>query len=266
MNRSPSNSSARQNSFHPFHPLTVLRLSALVILILPTLACSLFAPRPTVEWDPAADNTVIQASISGGMVLEPNPMPVARLWGDGRLIWAESDAGGARHVRVATLTPGQMRQLLQTFVDDGFFGWQDNYSPGVVYDAGSTCLTVSLASVSKSVCETVSGAPASFHDLFDLLAGGAGATGADFVPDRGYLRVTPLGTAPQTGGPVVAWPAEQLKLRLADVGQGQWIDGDALRLAWGAVNANPLAPILRDGDDAYQAQLYVENVMGRPPS
>lgn len=245
-----------------------VRLSSLVLFLLPSLACStLFAPRPRAEWSAGANNVVIQATSMGGMMPEPNPMPLARLWGDGRLVWVVGSSSGGRRVLVATLTPDQMRRLLQTFVDDGFFGWKDSYSPGVVYDAGSTCLTVSLITVSKSVCETLSGAPAQFHDLVSLVASGAGTTGTDFVPDRGYLKVTPLTGAPAAGSNslVIAWPGDQLGLPLADVGEGKWVEGDAVRLAWGAMNANPLNPILREGDVEYGAQLLVAGVTGEEP-
>ncbi len=243
---------------------------AFVLFVLPSLACvTLFPPRPRVAWNADASNLVIQAASGGGMMFEPNPMPLARLWGDGRLVWVVGDGTGGRRVLAATLTPDQMRRLLQTFVDDGFFGWKDSYSPGVVYDAPSTCLGVSLTGVSKSVCETLSGAPARFHDLLDLVGSGAGATGADFVPERGYLRVTRLDEAPaaRNNGPVTAWPGDQLGLHLADVGDGQWVQGDALRLAWGAVNANPLNPILREGAVEFQVQVLVAGVTGiEPPS
>ena len=167
------------------HLKVVLRLSSFVLLALPALACNaLLPPRPPVEWNAVTNNVVIQAYSGGGMLFDPNPMPFAQLRGDGRLIWVEGSDHG-RHVKVANLTTDQVRQLLQTIVDAGFFGWKDSYSPGVVYDAPNTCLSVNLASASKSVCETVSGAPAKFHDLLSLLGTGAGASGADFVPARG---------------------------------------------------------------------------------
>ncbi len=243
-----------------------LHISSFILLILPALACNtFFPPRPLVAWNAVADNVVIQANSGGGMLYDPNPMPFAQLRGDGRFIWVVG-ADNGRRVKLANLTTDQVRQQLQTIVDAGFFGWKDSYSPGIVYDAPSTCLTVSLSSGSKSVCETVSGAPAKFHDLLRQLASGAGAASADFVPERGYLKVTPVGAGQGAGGgPAVAWPSQQLGLKLAEVGAGQWITGDALRLAWSAVNANPLNPILQDGNTAYQAQLLVSGVTGIEP-
>ena len=64
---------------------------------------------------------------------------------------------------------------------------------------------------------------------------------------------------------MVAWPSQKLRLKLADVGEGQWIDGDALRLAWTVVNANPMNPILQDGDVYYQVELTVSGVTGMEP-
>jgi hypothetical protein len=64
---------------------------------------------------------------------------------------------------------------------------------------------------------------------------------------------------------VVAWPSQQLGLKLGEVGEGQWVDGDALRLAWKVMNKNPLNPVLRDGDTDYQLQLLVPGVTGLEP-
>ena len=123
---------------------------------------TLLPPRPPVEWDPAADNLVVEASSAGGMLPDFNYVPAARLWGDGRLVWTSYNSNGGRSVQTRTLTPDEMRALIVRIEDEGFFGWNDQYSPSVVYDAPITCLRVSLTTTSKSVCEMISGAPAGF--------------------------------------------------------------------------------------------------------
>jgi hypothetical protein len=243
---------------------------SLVVLLLPSLACNtLLPPRPAVEWNHSATAVIAELQIGGGMLYEPNPMPVSRLWGDGRLVWVNGDASGQRRVRVANLTPDQVQKLLQAFVDAGFFGWKDSYSPGVVYDAPSTCLRVSLTTFSKSVCEMLSGAPARFHDLGALLAvEGAGLTGADYVPTRGYLRVKLVDLAQVQGNPpVTTWPAATAGVSLEQIAAsgGQWIEGNPLALARHAVNANPLNPVLQDGDRYYQAQVLIAGVTAMEP-
>jgi hypothetical protein len=242
---------------------------ALVVLLLAQLACNtLLPPRPPIAWDPSPTALIVEAITGGGMLYEPNAMPDARLWGDGRLVWVAYAGSGAREVFTVTLTPDEMTEVLAGFVDAGFFGWDDYYSPGVVYDAPSTCLRVTLSSESQSVCETLSGAPAAFGRLYRDLAAGAGqaSRGSAFVPAQGYLNLTDLGSA-APGGVSVEWPAADLGLALADVAAtpGQWIEGEALAFAWGATNANPLYPILHDGDHYYQVQLLVPGVTAMQP-
>ncbi len=201
------------------------------------------------------------------MLYEPNAIPDARLWGDGRLVWTQYDGTGARQVLTATLTPDEVRALLADFVSAGYFGWDNHYSPGIVYDAPSTCLRVSLASDSHSVCETLSGAPRAFDRLYAHLAAGAGAAGTPFVPASGLLSVTALGPDLPVGSAAVEWPAPTLGLGLDSVagGAGQWLEAEALTFAWNAINAEPTFPLFHDGDTYYQAQLRVPGVTAQEP-
>jgi hypothetical protein len=240
-----------------------------ITLLLASLACNtLLPPRPPVEWDSSPEALIVQANTGGGMLYEPNAIPDARLWGDGRLVWVVYDGSGARQVRTATLTPDEVGHVLQGIVDAGFFGWKDYYSPGVVYDAPSTCVNVNLLSQSKSVCETLSGAPAAFGRLYGDLSAGAGQAGSVFVPERGYLSLTELGSGAPSGGDVFEWPAEALGVTLAEVAAtpGQWLEGEALAFAWETTNAAPLYPILHEGEHYYQAQLLVEGVTSIQPT
>jgi hypothetical protein len=235
----------------------------LLALAAASLACNtLLPPRPRIEWDPAPDNVVLEAHVGGGMLYQPNAVYGARLWGDGRLIWQTyASTSGERQVYVATLAPEAMKALLDDFVAAGFFGWQAQYSPGLVYDAPNTCLRVALTSVTHSVCETGSGAPVRFRELFSLLTAGAGQAGAPFVPERGHLTLLPASGGP-SGNLPVPWPADVTGLTLAEAAAtgGLWLEGDALAFVWQAVNANSLQPIFWDGEAYYTAQLLVPGV------
>ena len=238
----------------------------LAALALAALACNtLVPPRPAVEWNSAADSLVVEASSAGGMLPDFNYVPAARLWGDGRLVWSNYNSSGGRSVQTRTLTADEMRALIVRIENEGFFGWNDQYSPGVVYDAPITCLRVSLTTASKSVCEMVSGAPAGFGRLFAELGSGAGQAGTDFVPERGYLTVTRLQSGPADGA--TDWPSETLGLSLAEAQGGVWIEGPALARAWEAVNAKSVFTLLREGDTVYQVELLVPDVtLLQPPA
>jgi len=238
----------------------------IVALALAALACNtLIPPRPPVEWNPAADSLVVEASSTGGMLPDFNYVPAARLWGDGRLVWSEYDSHGGRSIQTRTLTPDEIKALIVRIENEGFFGWNDQYSPGVVYDAPITCLRVSLTTTAKSVCEMVSGAPAGFGRLFTELGSGAGQPGTEFAPERGYLTVTRLQSGPSDEA--TDWAAETLALSLADAQGGLWIEGPALARAWEAVNADSVFTLLREEDAIYQVQLLVPDVtLLQPPA
>src|SRR5262249_31323893 len=150
---------------------------------------------------------VLSADTCCGMLYDPNGIPTARLWGDGRMIWSSVDSGGARQVWTAALTTAQMKALLQKFVDAGFFGWKDSYQPAYqVYDAPSTCINVQLQRTTKSVCDLMNNAPSQFWDLLTGLTDGLTATA--FAPGRAYLQAHPFDT--YSGSPVIQWPADSL--------------------------------------------------------
>jgi hypothetical protein len=234
------------------------------------LACTaLFPPRPTLEWDTAPESLVAQAHTGGGMEYLPNDTYDARLWGDGRLVWTEYASDGSRQLYTALLPPEAMRPLLQQFVDAGFFGWAEHYSPGEVFDAPSSCLSVHLAAASHSVCETLEGAPDRFHELYRLIASGAEQPPTVYAPAEGYLLLTPIGPDIAAGSQApIAWPAQSLGLSLAEVAAGAgsaWLEGEALAFAWSAVNTNHYHPVFTEGEQAYGVQLLVAGVTVEGP-
>lgn len=234
-------------------------------LLVPLLACNtLLPPRPDIQWDAASASPVIAADTCCGMVYDPNGIPDAQLWGDGRIVWVEYD-GAQRRVLGARLSNAEMRSLLQSFVDAGFFGWRDHYAPaGPIYDAPSTCIRIRLAGASKSVCETLQGAPRRFGELYAALASGAGAPGIDYVPSSGYLQAV-LNPELEASATAVEWPAEITGLSLQEIGGGVWLEGEALKTAWEIVNGEPLLPIVQEGDQFYTFTLLIPDLTRSAP-
>lgn len=250
-------------------PRRHLAFVALTALTLAALACNaLSTPGPEVTWDTSPDKVIIRATFCCGLVPQGyalNYIPDVQVWGDGRLIWVQTSNGGERRVLVGHLSESEMKALLQRVVDEGFFGWKDNYADYTVTDMPSQCLSVEFATQSKSVCEYYQGAPQAFHELYAYVAGGAGTTGADLVPAKGYLTAYPQtfsGPAPQAD---LHWPAASLGFSLSEAAGGKWVEGEALELAWRVVNTKLWGGVVQDGEAYYQLTVQVPGVSQNAP-
>ncbi|MEK7326944.1 MAG: hypothetical protein AAB217_17005, partial [Chloroflexota bacterium] len=169
-----------------------------------------------------------------------------------------------RRVLEAHLSTQEMTDLINTFADEGFFGMKDVYEPSVaVMDGINATLTMNLSGMSKSVswssgADTLKG----FSELFALVSSGAGATGADFTPTTGYLKVYPMGGA--TGQEPYHWPDDSLGYGLDQVGNGKWIDGEALAFAWRIVNESYYTAV-ESGGKSYQLVVQAPGVSYMEP-
>lgn len=237
----------------------------LTAVTLALLACNtLMPPRPPVAWDNSPDAVVIHNDTSGGMLYDPNGIPDAQIWGDGRLIWVAGDpnGNGGRKVFTGTLTQAQMTTLLQKFVDAGFFGFRDYYEPNAqVYDAPSTCLSVALTSQTKNVCDLMGNAPDKFYELEQALTENVSAS--EYIPTQGYLTAEPTNAVPNVA--LVVWPAETLGLSLADASGGVWVEGKTLELAWRTVNASPYNALIEEDGTYYNITLLIPGITRQSP-
>ena len=246
------------------HTLTLPYLA----LLLASLACNtLQPPRPALTWDTTPATVIIELTTSGGLVpmeYVMNALPTARLWGDGRMIWVEYTSGGGRRVLEGHLSAQEMTDLLTQVSDAGFFGWANYYRPRAqVFDAGTTTLTVNLPLQTKSVSEYAGeGAPEKFHALTGLLSSGAGASGAEFVPAKGYLLAFPRGEA--SGQAQYHWPESSLGYGLDQAVSGIYIEGEGLEFAWKAVNESQFA-IIESGGMDYQIAVQIPGVSQQEP-
>ena len=214
-----------------------------------------------VGWDPSPTALVIRyyspyttASLAGAYNRNYY-IPEVQVWRDGRIIWVKREGIG-RRVLEGFLTADQLRGLVQRISDAAFFTWEDKY-----YTLGGNSyppmhLWVSLAGQTKEVSEH-GGAPDAFYELRDFLTSGAGAVGRDYLPTRGYLTATPdpdVTNAPQ-------WPDATAGITLDQIGDGRYIEGEALALAWQLVNNNPTAPVyVRSNGQAYFIMVQVPGV------
>lgn len=233
-----------------------------------TLACATLTPKPAIEWETAGDQVVLEYNCFGGLVpigYNDNAIAPVRLWGDGRLVWLEY-SGSGRRVLEARLTPDEMRALLTRVADAGFFGWPDEYtSNSVIYDGVDCDLEVALKAQQKGIWVRAGAEPpAAFGDLVNWLVAGAGASGHDVVPERGWLSAIPTGNNVDAV-PNYVWPADGLGgVRLADATQPVPVEGEALTTAWDIVNANRYAMVESDGM-LYTLVVQVERVTDRWP-
>lgn len=113
------------------------------------------------------------------------------------------------------------------------------------------------AVIIKATITSGADAPKAFSELFALVSGGAGATGADFEPTTGYLKAYPTGDA--TGQEPYHWPDESLGFGLDEVGNGKWIGGEALAFAWQIVNESYYIAV-ESGGQGYQLVAQVPGI------
>ncbi|MFQ5616288.1 MAG: hypothetical protein ACE5GO_07495, partial [Anaerolineales bacterium] len=229
------------------------------------------APRPDVVWDSDPAAPIVSGTFCCGFTSELVPInyiPDFQVWGDGRIVWVEYDESGGRRVLEAQFSANELSAVLQQAVDAGFFGWKERYENLTITDMADKCLTINLVSDSKTVCEYFEGAPQEFHNLYDLLARGAGLDGDDYVPESGYLVAHVL--AEFTLSPIseddVIWPADTLFSLQEAVDKGIWVEEEALELAWEAVNKDPWGVVVREGGStAYQLSVQIPGLNMTPP-
>ena len=116
------------------------RIAAL-IMIMATLpsGCTTIAPpgqatttATAPDWDPSPATIAVEALQCCGLApgwFSENYVPHARVWGDGRIVWAEYNETGQRRVLEGRLTPEQMRALMARIVQAGFLQWDERYQP-----------------------------------------------------------------------------------------------------------------------------------------
>jgi len=228
-------------------------------------------PRPEVVWNHDPEALIISGTYCCGFTtpLVPlNYIPDFQVWGDGRYVWVGySSENTSRKVLQGQLTEEQLKSLLEKAVASGFFGWEDRYANQLISDLADKCITIHLESTSKSVCEYYEGAPEAFHTIYANLAGGSGIAGTDYIPTRGFLTsfAYPRDVLRPVSENDILWPTDTFSLDTAV--NGIWVEGEALLLAWQAINADPWSGTVREGGAYYSLALQIPGLsMNQPPA
>jgi hypothetical protein len=218
-----------------------------------------------LPWQESPEAVVISATLSGGFVPEffaHNYIPDAQYFGDGRVVWVNFRANGSRAVLEGQLSPADLQAILERIEASGFYGWEERYANPLIADAPDRCIKVSTLEREKSVCEYVEGAPPEFHELYDWLVRGAGASGEPYVPERGYVTSYPI-SGPFDEG-VTSWQAQDAP-GLSEMENGVWLEGPALQQAWQIANASGVGAIVQQGDDYYQLSVKIPGLSRQVP-
>jgi hypothetical protein len=238
----------------------------LALLIVPLAACGGSGRDVDLSYDTGAGTVVVEADSAGGFVPEAfvqGHIPGFRLYGDGRVIWAEP-AGRGEAVHDGHLAPQEMEELLAWIAERGFFEMDDSYTvENAPTDMASDCVRVKLAAQEKRVCEYFDGAPEAFGQIHDRLRAGAGASNVgDYQPQIGWAVAEPLTW--DSGAEVIAWP-ESLAPALPALAGGHWVEGETLDFLWRHRLAQGPFMVYQASSDQYIVVLQVPDLMTQAP-
>lgn len=225
-------------------------------------------PMDDLPWQQSPEAVVISATLSGGFVPRSymvNYIPDAQYFGDGRVVWVNFRENGSRSVLEGQLSQADLLQILERIETSGFYGWEDRYANPLIADAPDRCVKVTTTERQKSVCEYVEGAPPEFHELYDWLVRGAGASGEPYVPERGYVTSHLIGApSGEFAESVASWQAADAP-GLSEMEDGVWLEGPALQQAWQIVNGSGPSAIVRQGDDFYELSVQIPGLSAEAP-
>ena len=100
--------------------LLLLICTSVIIIGIFSLVWQYIAPPPDINWN-RNPKAIVIAFDSTGYEIDYNHIPRAQLWGDGRFVWVEYDVHGRRDVFQASLIEDQISEIIQEFIDAGFF-------------------------------------------------------------------------------------------------------------------------------------------------
>jgi len=217
----------------------------------------------TIEWNTDPEEIIAQYGIFGGFRMRPSAteLPQWTLYGDGTVVWTqegEPTTGFTTKVWIGKLSESEMRALLTTVSDSGFWELDDRYSDDMIADATSSVLIVNLVDQAKQVLVYPAGredSPAAFNAVMEQLLQTKPADSAEFAPTEFTFTAQSLGRLdemPADAQPSFKdWTVEGVVL--ADSVNGQSVTAEQAEAIQGFVDANGI--IVAEDGVAYDIRL-----------
>lgn len=211
---------------------------ALIVGIILFFGFKFKSENPKVAWDTSPDNLVISYEFFIPRHIDYNYISDFRIWGDGYIVWVEHQPDGNRKVFEGNLSQEQLRNLIEQFVDAGFFKWFIK-SPNGSYE---DLIRISLINRNSSVQYDTN---RKIYELVMFIQSGAGSTPREYIPSIGYLYVVPAKEAglPEDIQPKHHWSSEIFGYELETIRNNPdngriEVTGKELLFIWEIVNSS----------------------------
>jgi hypothetical protein len=232
---------------------TLTRRSVAFVVVLIAVACgggAVGEPTPSsvtptsLEYDHSAGVLIIEADTYGGLMPPPTAKHVAELsiYGDGLVVVGREEEGLSvgtdRVVITGHLSEEELKRLLISIAEGGFFQLEDRYLPSpAAPDMPWRHVTVNLLDTSKTVSIypfDFADAPEAFWDVYNQVLEIYPSDGTVFTPTSGALTATDLGSVDDLPGgrqsQVAPWDTPLVGIDLAEATEGAHLEGEQYRV------------------------------------
>ena len=191
--------------------------------------------HPKAEWDTSPDNIVVSSS-NMFEEIDYGYIPDFQVWGDGHIVWVEHDQDFTRKVYEGYLSQNQLKEIIEQFVDAGYYKWFGNKN--------SHPVNVSIGLL-NSYKQNSFDANGKISKLAEYLESGAGVDAKEFIPTVGYLYVFPIKKTAYKNTNVIPiqWAGNKYESNFENFERifpnGKEITGEELDFLWHIVNHSP---------------------------